>query len=107
MINTTDVWKNIVKSNKRYADFTILEKSKRFNEMFAGQNIPCVQLHSTELLSDLSDIVGFCGTFGWKDGILTPLDGDSYAEDMSVLGYNWFTNENGEKCLNVLVGDDW
>ncbi len=100
-------WKSIVYSNKRYADFTILDEPRRFNDIFANQNFPCVQIHSTELLSDATDIVGFCGAFSWENGILIPLDGDTYAQDMTVLGFNSFLNKKGEKCLDILVGNDW
>lgn len=106
-MKNTETLETVIKTNKRYTDFTILDEPKSFDEMFVGQDIPCVQLHSTELLSDLSDIIGFCGTFSWENGVLTSLDGDSYTKNMSVLGYNWFTNESGKKCLDILVGDDW
>ena len=98
-------WKFIVSLNKRYADFTILDEPyRRFDDIFANQDFQCVQIHSTELLSDAADIVGFCGAFSWENGILTPLDGDTYAQDMAVLGFNSFLNKKGEKCLDILVG---
>ena len=97
-------WIEIVKQLPRYKDFTIVKEPIKFKDMFAGQNIDCVQLHSTEVVFDT--IVGFCGVFMWHDNTLTPLDGDSYSENVLVLGYDWFEH-NGEKCLDILVGNDW
>lgn len=97
-------WIEIVKQLPRYANFTIAEEPIKFKDMFAGQNIDCVQLHSIEAVFDT--IVGFCGVFMWHDNKLTALDGDSYSENVLVLGYDWFEN-NGERCLDILVGNDW
>lgn len=97
-------WMEIIQRLPRYKDFTIVEKPIKFKDMFAGQNIDLVQLHSTEVVFDT--IVGFCGVFQWRDNKLLPLDGDSYSENVIVLGYDWFEN-NGKKCLDILVGDDW
>lgn len=98
-------WKEIVKNNNRYENFVIVDKPKPFNEMFAGQDISCVQTHSTQVVGE-GDIVGFCGAFEWKDNKIISLDGDSYSENMTVLGYEWFESE-GKKCLDILVGNDW
>ena len=101
-----DTWKQIVKVTERYKTFTILEEPKKFRDMFRDQDIPVVQLHSVQVYGDGSDIVGFCGVFQWKDNAITPIDGDIYSQDVEVLGYEWFEHQ-GEKCLDILVGDDW
>ena len=97
-------WKEIIKKLPRYQNFTIVEDPISFNEMFKDTNIDVVQLHSVEVIADT--IVGFCGVFMWHDNTLTPLDGDSYSENVLVLGYDWFEH-NGEKCLDILVDNDW
>ena len=101
-------WKEIAKSNKRYKNFILLDKPAIFCEMFANQNIPYVQLHSTQVYGgeDEWDIVGFCGCFKWENNKITSLDGDSYAEDTTVYGYSWFTNKD-DKYLDIFVGEDW
>lgn len=97
-------WKEIIKKLPRYQNFTIVEDLISFNEMFKDTTIDVVQVHSVEVIADT--IVGFCGVFKWDKNILTPLDGDSYFEKVKVLGYNWFDHD-GDKCLDILVGDDW
>ncbi len=103
-------WKKIIKTIERYKDFTIEDDPKPFNALFAGKDIPCVQVHSVELCGD-DDIVGFCGVFLWNgDSVpatVGPLDGDTYYPDMLVLGHHWFEGKNGYKCLDILVGNDW
>ena len=103
-------WKKIVKNSKRYKGFVIEDDPKPFNALFAGKDVPCVQIHSVELCGD-DDIVGFCGAFRWYGGstpaTAEPLDGDTYYPNMLVLGYNWFWDKNGNRCLDILVGDDW
>lgn len=98
--------KEILNKNSRYDGFTLLDKPQQFNEMFAKQNFRCVNAHSVQLCSGEEDIVGFCGAFEWNNGILEPLDGDTYNEGMYVLGYE-ITTRNGIQELDILVGDDW
>lgn len=102
-------WKEIVRKSDRYSDFSIVEVPKKFKEMFLNQDIPYVQVHSVQTyeVGSKSDIIGFCGSFTWMKNELDSLDGDSYNENMLVLGYQWFTDERGNKCLDVLVGNDW
>ena len=87
-------WKQIVKSDSRYKGFVIMDEPATFSKMFAGQDIPCVQLHSIQVYGNGNeeDIVGFCGSFRW--------------ENNEVYGYSWFINGNA-KCLDILVGEDW
>ena len=105
-------WKEIVKEDDRYKGFVIVKDPKPFNEMFAGQDIPYVQVHSTRVagIEGQEFLVGFCGVFEWKSnrrGLeIIPLDGDSYSANMMVLGYEWFENE-GQRSLDILVGEDW
>ena len=103
-----DLWKSIIKNNNRYEKFTILDKPAVFSEMFKDNNIPCVQLHSIEVYEDEEgkDIIGFCGEFKWEDGKIISLDYDSYTKNTKVYGYSWFMFK-GEKCLDILVGNDW
>jgi hypothetical protein len=97
-------WKEVIKENVRYEGFTILEDPVPFNEMFANRDIPLVQVHSTYVfeVDGKEDIVGFSGVFEWKNGEVIPGDFDSYNPRMLVLGY-----EEDDKCLDILVGNDW
>ena len=69
-------WKEIAKKDTRYEDFVISEDPKSFKEMFADQDIPYVQIHSTQVVGaeDQEYLVGFCGVFEWKDNKIIPLD---------------------------------
>ena len=101
-------WREIIKEDVRYKDFILLDEPIAFCEMFTNQNIPCVQLHSMQTFGDENeqDVIGFCGCFKWNDNNITSLDGDTYTKDTTIYGYSWFTNKN-EKCLNILVGEEW
>jgi len=95
-----------IKEIKRYSMFTFLPDPVPFNELFADRDIPLVQVHSAEEAG--GSIVGFCGVFGWKDNVLTPLDHDSYNPKMPVIGYSHFKPEGMDtECLDIIVGDDW
>lgn len=85
----------------RYKNFIKVD-SVPFKELFKDQNINFIQVHSNQPCGD--DIVGFCGVVRWKDNTLYPLDGDTYYDEMPVVGYKWFEH-NGEKCLDILVSD--
>ena len=98
-------WKEIIKNDDRYEDFTIVDNPTKFKDMFSDLTIECVQLHLTQVWGE--SIVGFCGAFKWKDNKIIPLDGDSYSADVLVLGYDWFTDDDGMLCLDILVGNDW
>lgn len=97
-------WREIIKNDEMYRDFTILDKPAKFKDIYANKDIPRVQLYSTSVFSvdGKEQLIGFCGVFEWKDNKVIPLDGDSYSENFRVLGY-----EEDEKCLCVLVGSDW
>jgi len=111
-------WKKIIKNSERYRDFTILDEPMSFKEFATNHgDIDLVQIHSAEVIKigDYYDLAGFAGHFSWKNNTLTPLDGDSYNENMTVLAYDWFypitidgspSKYSGE-CLDILVGDDW
>lgn len=78
-----------------------------FKKLFTGKNYYLVQLfdihnYGTE---DNPIITGFAGTFKWVDDVLVALDGDSYDDDMVVVGYQEFVNNN-EPALNILV-EEW
>lgn len=101
--------KELLKNNERYRDFHIFKNPAKFNEKFAGKDADVVQLHSIQTYGDNKDICGFCGQCSWKNGVLTPLDGDTYSENMTVYGYKWWNDEKeGIKWgLDILVGTDW
>lgn len=96
--------KKILYSDARYKDFTLLAKPVQFNEMFSNKDIPCVQLHSIRMCDD-QHILGFCGCFKWENNQIIPLDGDSYSPDELIYGYSWFTDNDNNQCLDILV--DW
>lgn len=96
-----------LKISDKYKDFTYLEEQKVFNELFKDRNYDLVQIYDMHPIHPLNmfsnDIVGFCGVFKWKDNDITPLDGDSYMDDMDVFGYKEFTTKDNEKALDILV----
>ena len=98
----------ILKDSERYNTFILFQKPEKFCEYFKNKDYYVVQTHSTEVfkISGKKDIVGFCGQFGWKNNMITPLDGDSYSKTMSVYGYEEFDCDEG-KGLDILVGDEW
>ena len=98
--------KQIIKSSDRYKDFTLLPSPMPFKELFEDQTSDCIQLHDMHFCGD-DDIVGFCGQCKWENNQLTPLDGDTYYDDMLVYGYSWFENkeENVLSGLDILVSD--
>lgn len=90
--------------NPRYENFTFLKTPVLFKDLFKDTDIEYVQVHdATPIFED--QIVGFCGVFSWKNNKIEPLDGDSYSDNMPVLGYNWFINNFGIKCLDILVSE--
>ena len=98
-------WREAIRKDERYKDFKILPYPMSFDVLFERDNIPVVQVHSVHMV--LEDVIlGFCGQFKWEGKKLTSLDGDSYNEQMTVLGFNWF-DYDGEKCLDILVDNDW
>lgn len=102
--------KEIIKNSDRYNKFTVLSTPISFKELFKNENFDCVQLHSTHIFSDkngVKDIIGFCGVFSWIDNMIKPLDGDSYNDNFTVLGYERFSTQNENNCIDILVGDDW
>lgn len=105
--------KDIIKNIDRYKNFTLLDKPIKFKDLYKDENIELVQIHSIESFNiqgtDKKDIVGFCGVFKWENNNIISLDGDSYSENMKVLGYDWWSNEDEhiEKGLDILVGEDW
>lgn len=103
--------KDALQNDDRYENFTILEQPVKFNEFFKNKNLDCVQIHSSQIYQheNKNYIVGFCGAFSWINNILQPLDGDSYNVEMTIYGYEYFTNheENVHSGVEVLVADDW
>lgn len=94
-----------IKSKERYEDFTFFDEPVMFNEFFKDSDYDVVQIHDINKLhikGHEDEIVGFAGSFKWKDNTLFSLDGDSYTEKMKVYGYELFDYE-GEKGLDILV----
>lgn len=85
----------------------MLDNPVPFSEVFAGENIPYIQVHlaQTVVIDGKDALVGFCGIFSYDGQTITPLDGDSYSGKMSVIGYKWFTTKDGERALDILVTD--
>ena len=96
-----------LKTIDRYKNFTFLEDPVPFNEFFQGENYSLVQLHDIHNCGsvDQPEIVGFAGAFQWVGDILTPLDGDTYYDDMLITGYNKF-DYKGDTGLDILV-EEW
>ena len=98
------LWRDIIESDKRYNDFTIVDDPVRFTEMFAGQDISYVEVFSIWNLS--GEPAGyFCGAFQWKDNDIISLDGDSYEDDMVVYAYKWIPD--GEDNALLICVYDW
>lgn len=94
----------IVTSNKRYEGFTLLSHPTPFkNTPLFSDKYDLIQIHSTQPISK-NDIVGFCGVCWVKDNHVVGLDGDSYSDNMIVVGYSEFLDD-GELCLDLLVSD--
>ncbi len=89
-----------------YKKFTFLDTPTKFSELFADYDDIDVETHSADIweIAGKKKLVGFCGTFKWKDKNVIPLDGDSYNKDMTVFGYKWWLEDT---LLFVLVGNDW
>lgn len=104
--NMTD-FSSIIKNLDRYKTFTLLDSPKPFSELMKNETVSLVQVHCATLINDNTDIVGFCGVFKWENNVLTPLDGDIYNPDVNVLGYDWFTDKDGNRCLDILVDENW
>lgn len=100
----TDLEKRL-HNRERYKGFTYLDTPKEFCKLMKDKDYDTVQVHATDPIGD-DDIVGFCGVFSWKNNVLTPLDGDSYNQNVLVYGYSEFT-ANNEKCIDILVGENW
>ena len=94
----------IIRKDPRYDGFVLLNEPIPFNQKFKGQNYKRVQIYDTTIIKE-DMIVGFFGAFEWKDGMIIPLDYDTYNEEMDVLGYSW-TRERPDS-LDILVGENW
>lgn len=102
--------KEIIKNSNKYNGFKLLDKPVSFKELFNDEKFDCVQLHSTQIVSydnDTKDIIGFCGAFSWIDNVIKSLDGDSYSDSFIVIGYKRFEFQDSDKCIDILVGEDW
>lgn len=102
MINTE--LKKILET--KYASFNLLDEPVPFDILMKDKDFKRIQVYSTEIV-DENEIVGFCGVFSWKDNKLEPLDGDSYNSHMTVYGYEEWSCDLIQECLNILVGNDW
>lgn len=102
---------DFAKSSGRYDDFTFLDEPLPFKLCFKDKNFDKVQLHFITDISSPSSAraVGCCGYFSWKDNTLTPLDDDTYNENVYVFGYKRWNRakDNVEYDLDIIVEDDW
>ena len=99
---------DLLKKSERNREFTFLEGDPvLFRDLFKDKDIPVVQVHDTSLIEEIGEILGFVGQFKWEDSRISSLDGDSYSENMKVIGYKWFEYE-GMQCLDILVPEsEW
>jgi hypothetical protein len=104
----TEELKSILAANERYADFVLLDTPVPFAEWAKDKYYDEVQVHDTALYKwgdDKVDIIGFAGSFGWKDNILTSLDCDIYDPNMPVIGYKEYEEYEGEVDILVKAGE--
>lgn len=98
---------NRIKNNPRYSGFTYFEEPVMFDDYFKGKDYDVVQVHDINPISDIyPDPIGFVGQFKWKSNIITPLDGDSYTDEMPIYGFEEFTSDDGRKGIDILT-DKW
>lgn len=96
---------NSLKDRKRYKDFTFFDKPMSFDKTpVFSDKYELIQLHDTTIIN--GSVVGFCGVCKVKDGDVISLDGDSYYKEMQAVGYEEFTDKEGNLCLDLLV-DSW
>jgi hypothetical protein len=99
--------KEILAKSERYSHFILLDEPKKFTELFAGKPYDCVQLHSAQIIlcHDQKDVMGFFGAFSWDGEKITPLDHDTYSEEMLVIGYDFFINPDAgvNNGLEIIV----
>ena len=96
---------NNLKNNDRYKNFIYFDKPIPFNETpVFSDKYKVIQLHDTTLINDFW--TGFCGACKVKNGDVIPLDGDGYYKEMQAVGYEEFTDKEGNLCLDLLV-DAW
>ena len=96
-------WKEIVSNDIRYKNFKILDEPQCFSDMYKDRDFETVDVHSVYVISN-TQILGFCGSFQWKNGYVIPCDGDTYNREMLVLGYEY---DERVDVLDILVGNDW
>ncbi len=103
-----ELFKKKQSTMERYKNFVLYDPPIKFKEMELRDQ-PIIQLHSISFIDNryFKGILGFCGVIKVTDGKIESLDGDTYNENMTVYGYNWWTDKNGRKGLDILVGDDW
>lgn len=97
----------------QYNDFTILDTPMPFSEFQSGNKIALVQIHALNVYmrSDGSefkdDELMFVGVFEWDGNNVRSLDGDTYNKDAVVYAYEWFHDDDGTLCLDIVTGEDW
>jgi hypothetical protein len=112
--------KKFISKIERYANFTFIDKSTKFNDFAKDKDITTVQVHDITpfwvyfripvlniKIPLRRDVCGFAGVFAWHDNTLYSLDGDSYNEKCEIYGYNWFVCKDGSTGLDILVSEDW
>ena len=93
---------NNLKNKDRYKNFIYFNKPMPFNETpVFSDKYKVIQLHDINVIN--GTMVGFCGVCKVKNGDVIPLDDDSYYKEMQTVGYEEFTDKEGNLCLDLLV----
>lgn len=96
---------NNLKNKDRYKNFIYFDKPIPFNETpVFSDKYKLIQLHDTTLINSYG--VGVCGVLRVSNNKIVSLDGDCYTKEMQAVGYEEFTDKEGNLCLNLLV-DTW
>lgn len=92
-----------LKNHDRYKDFIFFDKEVKFSDFFKDKTIEMIKVHDVTPIFDNADIIGYAGEFHWENNEITPLDGDSYNQDMHIWGYHEL-DPNG--YIEILT-EDW
>lgn len=112
-ITREDVLAAIDRAKDRYGSFTVLETPMPFSKFQSGNKINLVQVHAVNvcICSDGTEYKCeepmFCGVFEWDGETAHSLDGDTYNQDAIVYAYEWFNDDDGDLCLDIITGEGW
>ena len=99
--NTENIQNWVIENdtNGRYKDFLWLKHPDVFKYTIGDKDL--VQIH--DIHPNNYGIVGYCGSFEWKNGEIKSLDGDVYSSDMLIYGFRCFNSENDKVGIDILV----